>query len=103
MIKKNVTIRAKVLIPMGIVMASLISALVLTEYKVEFSSLEEQYRNYFSSTEKLFDSEVDKQASIIAGLAEMLTTRSELQGPFRDRDRDGLLAVAKPELENLSG
>jgi sensor domain CHASE-containing protein len=59
MIKKNVTIRAKVLIPMGIVMASLISALVLTEYKVEFSSLEEQYRNYFSSTEKLFDSEVD--------------------------------------------
>jgi len=102
MINKNVTIRAKVLIPMGIVMVSLISALVITEYKVEFKSLDERYRNYFASTEKLFESEVDKQASIIAGLAEMLATRSELQGPFRNRDRDGLLAVAKPELENLS-
>ena len=100
--KKTLAIRTKVLVPLGIVMLSLISALIFTEYKVEFRNLDEQYQNYFVSAERLFTSEIDKEAVLIAGLANILSNQPELQNTFQNHDRDGLLAAALPDLNDLS-
>jgi signal transduction histidine kinase len=100
--KKTLAIRTKVLVPLGIVMLFLISALIFTEYKVEFRNLDEQYQNYFVSAERLFTSEIDKEAVLIAGLANILSNQPELQNTFQNRDRDGLLAAALPDLNDLS-
>jgi signal transduction histidine kinase len=99
---KPFTIRTKVLIPLGAFTVGLLAVLFLTEYKAEIKHLDEYYGEYFDIARKLFQSEIDKEASIIAGLAEILGSRTDLQKAFQRGDRDGLLAAALPSLEDLT-
>ena len=95
------SIRIYILLPIVLVIAVLLSALVIEVQRLQHDNIHKKQLASLGETEKFFKMELDEEADLFSSVIDFLKQDKNLQGAWLAKDRKALLDYATPIFENI--
>lgn len=94
-------IKSRILIPLGIALAILMTFSVFVVHTLHGDRVDHHADEHLFETKQIFASELDDDARLMGGLLDLLKTDENIHDLWLSKDREALLEYAKPIFESM--
>ena len=98
---KKETIKALLIIPLGLTILILLATSIIALRKLHDHHINQEARKSLNELDQLFQMELNEDADKLAGIIEFLQKDKDLQNAWLARDRQSLLGYALPIFEGI--
>jgi PAS domain S-box-containing protein len=99
---KQVSLTKRILVPVTLTFGVLLGAFIYNVYQAQTNDIRVEIERDLLSTEKLYEKQLDAETELLSAIAEILSGDPLLQEAWLAKDRQALLDLSLPILEDLN-